>query len=117
MLYAWSCLAGTSQLAAFSVVFNNLQEFMPPNTMIASNTSLESVGDLRYVSGWSSCVLLSNCVGCIHREKSEQLPRTSVVSLSIVETGERYSSSSAKLTLKEPVQINYTTVTVRSLYL
>ena len=62
---------------------------------------------------WLVCVLINYLViAVVYRENSNELPRTSIVSLSIVETGERYSSNSAKLTLKEPVHINYTNVEV-----
>jgi hypothetical protein len=76
------------QLAAVSLVFNNLEEFMPPNTISAKSALLESVGDLR--------------------KKSDQLPGTSIVSLSIVVAGKQYNASSAKQKLKEPVNISYT---------
>jgi hypothetical protein len=81
---------GTSRLAVFSMVYNNLENFMPPSTTESSNTSSQSVGDLR--------------------KNSNELPHTSIVSLSIVDTAAPYSSSSTTVNLKEPVLINYTNV-------
>ena len=46
------------------------------------------------------------------RQKSDELPHTTTVSLSIVEIGTSYNSTNSKRDLKEPVQINYMNVEV-----
>jgi hypothetical protein len=81
------CLTDTSQLAVYVLVFNNLEEFMPTNTVEDNRTLLKSVGDLKNMS--------------------DRVIGAPIVSLSIVEAGEQYNARSAKLILEEPVRINY----------
>ena len=98
----------------FSLVFNNLEEFMPPSTTKSSSSSPQSVRELRYTMHFTFDDLRIDyfVTAVVYRENSDELPGTSIVSLSIVETGGRYNSSGSKLTLKEPVRINYTNVEV-----
>jgi hypothetical protein len=62
------CLTDTSQLAVYVLVFNNLEEFMPTNTVEDNRTLLKSVGDLKYVCiklhifGLSACLVLDVCM-------------------------------------------------------
>jgi hypothetical protein len=81
-----------SQLAVSSLVYKNLQDFMPPNSIEYNSTSTQSIGALR--------------------KNSKELPQSSVVSLSIVNTGEWYNSRNAKLSFHKPLYINYTNVKI-----
>ena len=111
-VYIQPSLAGVGGLAVCSLAFKNLQEFMPSNTMTSSSTSPLLVRELRcrYSLLTGLCVVY-DCCG-IYRNNSNELPQSSIVSLSIVKTGQRYNSSNARLKLEEPVLINYANVQV-----
>jgi hypothetical protein len=74
-------------LAVCSLAYNNLQKFMPPNTAVTVHTGSLSVGDLR--------------------KDSDTLPGSSIKSLSIVKTGQRFSSTNNRSTLARPIQIYF----------
>jgi hypothetical protein len=75
---------GKKQLAVVSLVFKNLEDLMPPTTTKRNRNASQSVHELR--------------------QKSEEKPHTSIVSLSIVEIG---TSFSPNLELNDPIEINY----------
>ena len=41
------CVAGSRRLAVVSLVYNNLQELMPPTTKRKKNTTSQSISELR----------------------------------------------------------------------
>jgi hypothetical protein len=85
--YLWSSLECIGGLAVCSLAYNNLQKFMPPNTAVTVHTGSLSVGDLR--------------------KDSDTLPGSSIKSLSIVKTGQRFSSTNNRSTLARPIQIYF----------
>lgn len=89
------------------LLFHNIENFMPPNT---NDMHLAIADQWYYISGIGNCVDFSLfCCVSLCRQVATELPRTALVSISILEqfSDQSYNPHYESHNLSQPVYINY----------